>query len=170
MTSVVPAGNAVPTSKELREMIRGHVKEVSGKMLSIIGRGLWSLQWSGQITFDDLDFEEGSQQALLVSRMNERNIRSAVTILQDALDAAGYDYEFDVTKMDQTPFFSVEYSVELRESDSDSSEENILECSSNHLGITPSRNIYNDLFDLDLGAESENCSEACDTLSGFDLE
>ena len=162
-------------------MIKGHVVEVSSRVLTIIGRGLRSLQWSGKITFDELNFEEDSQQAVLVSRMKEKNIRSAVTMVQDSLDAAGYDYEFDVLKLDESPYFQIEYTVELRESDEDgsSSDDEMPELLPCHLRgknednrqSFASKELYAELFDMSIAdADIDDQSETGGELSGFDFD
>lgn len=111
-----------PKAQELKTMIRGHIEDVSVKVLAIIGQGVRSLQWSGQVTFEDLCYEEGSMQALIVSRLNEKDIRSAVTRVQDHLDCFGYDYEFDVLKLEEKPFFRINYRVVLGEGSENGSE------------------------------------------------
>ena len=148
-----------PKSQELKQLIRVHVDDVATKVLAIIGEGLKSLQWCGFVTFNELCYAEGSEQALIVSRLNEKNIRTAVTNVQDCLDRFGYDYEFDVVKLPENPFFRIEYRVALGDESEDSETESCQQ-------ETLSGDLYSEMFDLSISGEC--CSEVGNSVSDMD--
>lgn len=108
--------NGIPTAFDIRQLIDSQIKILAERFMVIIGERLWKLQWDGSLTFDDLSFDASEDDSkLLISRMTERNIRSVVSFIEDTLDDRGYEYEFDVQKLDEAPHFRIHYYIELKD-------------------------------------------------------